>query len=196
MSTVNKIEISDGDNNGSGDFFSSLLGFCFPRGPTLPVPDPTADNYLIKLLEYEYSRTSHDRFNYLRCLAPVDRLSFQLEMVSQIEKWHQDRLTQEAIIKKGGMKMGTWRSIMKAINLQSTYKLWRSAYWGENAGNKEIVRDTSNSHNLVEQYKGSNGSKVVNVLFSSNTIWLMPDFFIRPARWNNENVSIWEEECD
>jgi hypothetical protein len=85
---------------------------------------------------------------------------------------------------------------MKAINLQSTYKLWRSAYWGENVGNKKIIRNLSRYHVFVEQYDGSSTGRPVLINFAANEIYRTADMFINPAKWSNENVSIWEEECD
>jgi hypothetical protein len=119
----------------------------------LPPPIPSSNSYLEELLIYELSRsTNSNRFCYIRCLDLIDRELFQAKMIELIKVNCQDRETQETIITQGCMKMQTWRRIMKQIKTVTTYKLWRPAYWGENAGRTKVLPYHTNLHVLVESF--------------------------------------------
>lgn len=117
-------------------------------------------NDLQELLSSEISR-KHNRFCYIRCLDPVDGLLFQAKMIQLIYETCHDRNQQETIITQGCMKMRTWRRIMKQIQTVATYKLWRKAYWGENAGRTIVYSSHTHFHVLVESFEGQSGSPVV-----------------------------------
>jgi len=161
-------------------------------------PLPTSETYLADLLRYEFSRSKRNRFCYIRCLDPVDRETFQAKMIEQIEVNCKDREKQELIITQGCMKMRTWRRIMKQICTVTTYKLWRSAYWGENAGRPNVSPTRTNYHVLVESFDGQGRSKEVNLLHSIGHIERIPSSLLSPSSWSNGKVSqqIWEEISD
>jgi hypothetical protein len=103
---------------------------------------------LQELLSSEMSR-KHNRFCYIRCLDPVDRVLFQAKMIQLIRETCHDRNQQETIITQGCLKMRTWRRIMKQIPTVATYKLWRKAYWGENSGRTIVHHTRTRFHVLV-----------------------------------------------
>lgn len=161
----------------------------------LSPPFPNSETYLEDLLRYKLSIAKRNKFCYIRCLDPIDRETFQAKMIEEVKVNCKNREIQELIITQGSMKMRTWRRIMKQICTVTTYKLWRMAYWGENAGRSEISTTHTRYHVLVESFNGRDKSKEVNLLHSFGHIERIPSSLIDPSSWSNEKASqkLWEE---
>lgn len=146
-------------------------------------PLPTSETYLADLLKFEFSRAKRNHFGYIRCLDPADRETFQAKMVEQIHENCHDPAKQEMIITQGCMKIQTWRRIMKQICTVTTYKLWRSDWWG---------------HVLMESFDGHCKSKEVNLLHSNGHIGRFSFARLYPSSWSNEKASqsFWDEVSD
>lgn len=195
---------NDDDFDESTGLLSQLKGFSAfgsvelsPLPPLPPLPIPITANHLQELLSYEMNR-KNNLFCYMRCLDPVDRALFQAKMIELILENCKDRSQQIAIITQGCMKMRTWRRIMKQIQTVNTYKLWRNAYWGENAGRKMIHKIHSIFHVLVDSFEGQSGSRTVNLLHTNGHIEVRPSLLISPSAWSNEQASqqVWDDQSD
>lgn len=199
-------DIVQGDNDDTLDDDESfgLLACLFrafavndrmPPIPTVPPPLPTSEIYLADLLRYELSRAKRNRFCYLRCLDPVDQELFQAKMVEVIEASGKERDLQELFITQGCMRMGTWRRIMQQTRTMATYKLWRAAYWGENARRPPTSSNTTNYRVLVETFVGQLEAKEVHLVHYDGHLQRVPAVCISPALWSNDQVSqqLWAE---
>lgn len=168
-----------------------------PRAPTALLPDPSSPSYLADLLLHEYNLAGKRRFCYLRCLEEPDRAAFRKKMVHLLQRNCVSRGEQEAIITQGCMHLRTWKEIvLKLPLLACTYKLWRLAFWGENAGGKVTAPIKTNYHVLIAKFEGRPGGDLVNLLITPGQIERVSYMLISPALSEDMDVTarVWDDQ--
>jgi hypothetical protein len=138
--------------------------------PRIAPPDPSSPHYIAELLRYELDSTDDSSFYYLRCLDAPDRASFQAKMAELIERSDLTKEQREAVVTQSCMLLETWKEIMQRIPLTTTYKLWRGAYWGENASTKVTRFIPTNYHVFMTTLDGNPNGNVVHLLFTPSPI--------------------------
>ncbi len=193
----------DDDADESASLLNCVARYMYGRQPAtvthMMPPDPSSPHYIADLLQYEFNRSSRRRrFCYLRCLEAPDRAAFQTKMSQLIKRNCRDKEHQERIITQGTIELRTWKEIMKKIPLFSTYKLWRVAYWGENAGRKVTRYNPMNYHVLMATFVGHPNGRFVNLLHTPGHIEQVPTALIFPALGEDPDVTsqAWGEICD
>jgi hypothetical protein len=161
------------------------------------LPDPSSPSYVADLLQYEYHKAGKRSFCYLRCLEEPDRVAFEKKMVHLIQRNCVSREHQEGVITQGCMLLRTWKEIMLKLPLVCTYKLWRLAYWGENAGRKVTAFIKTNYHVLVTTFVGQPDGPVITLLVTPGHIGQEPSMLIFPALGEDTDVTtrVWDEFC-
>jgi hypothetical protein len=192
---------SDGDYNETAGLLTRVLGRLtisdrqVAASVSEPSLDPHSDSYFSDLLDRALRQAPRMRFCYLKCLDPVDQITFKDTMVRLIKRNYTDLEMQKRIILQGCMRMGTWRTIMQRIPLACKYKLWRSAYWGENAGRTQLSTATSRYHVLVDEFGPKNSILAINLVHTEGHIEELPWALIVPADKFNQAASqnLWDE---
>ena len=128
-----------------------------------------------------------ERFCFLKCLKASDRDAF-------IEKYIAIINTDEIQWKyydKGVITVSTWMEIMRGIELQNNYRVYRDAYWGENTGIKHVSSVKVIYKSMLVEF-GSEHISTVDLLIANKHIsriyYFRRSSFVNVKQWFWDNI--------
>jgi hypothetical protein len=125
------------------------------------------------------------RFCFIKCLKSSDKEAF-------IEKYLTVLNSEEAQLKyyqHGVIKVSTWLQIMREIDLQNRYCVYRDAYWGENTGSKDVSPTKVSYKSLLVEF-GSDHICTVDLLIAHRHISRI--YLFRPSNYVNVKQWFWD----
>ena len=131
--------------------------------------------------------TIPERFCFLKCLKASDRDAFINKYITIINA---DATTQLKYYENGVIKVSTWLEIMRGIELQNNYCVYRDAYWGENTGSKNVSSVKVSYKSMLAEF-GSEHICTVDLLIANRHISRIHWF--RRSSFSNVNQWFWDK---
>lgn len=147
----------------------------------ISIPNNTLSTITWNDLRSKMDHLPH-RFCFITCLQGPDRQAF---IDAYLHVLNTDAL-QYKYYDKGFIKVNTWLKIMREIDVQYHYCIYREAYWGENTGKKEISPHRVSCKAMLVEF-GVDRVDTVNLLIADKHISTIAIFrrstFVNPKRW-------------
>lgn len=143
-----------------------------------------------KDLEAKMNEIPH-RFCFLKCLQKSDKEAFIKEYITLLNS---DK-AQLKYYESGVIKVSTWLSIMRRIELQNCYRVYRDAYWGENTGKKEVSSTKVILKSMLVEF-GTDHIDTIDLLIANRHITKI--YFFRRSNFVNVKQWFWDNiiGCD
>jgi hypothetical protein len=146
----------------------------------------------------EFER-KENRFCYLRCIHHEDREIFIVGLLEHIicSKGYNTLAKKLARIVSGGILLEDWMVVMRSItsNLQHTYVLYRSAYWGENSRRFSNSRIPADYVCKVEVFGSEERIHRIHILFNGSHLSVLSNVklsaHVNLERMVNGNVAVY-----
>jgi hypothetical protein len=107
------------------------------------------------------------RFCFIKCLMSSDKESFIREYIDVLNA----DITELKYFGRGCIKVSTWLKIMKTIDLQHRYCVYRQSYWGENTGKTDVSSQKASYKSLLVEFGHDHQITCVNLLIADTGFW-------------------------
>ena len=123
-----------------------------------------------------------ERFCFIKCLKAFDIDAFIHKYITIINT----DATQLKYYENGVIKVSTWLEIMRGIEVQNNYCIYRDAYWGENTGSKQVSSVKVIYKSMLVEF-GREHICTVDLLIANRNISRMYSFrrssFVNVKQW-------------
>jgi hypothetical protein len=126
------------------------------------------------------------RFCFIKCLESSDTESFILEYIKVVNA----ESDEVKYFRQGYIRVSTWLRIMKKIDLQHRYCVYRKSYWGENTGKSDVSPQKVSYKSLLVEFGYDHQITCVNLLIADRHISRMHMF--RRSNFVNLDQGFWD----
>ena len=161
------------------DEFTELLSDV-QTGTSLTLPIVTREGLNAKM------ESQPRRFCFIKCLSSKDQEAFKDKYLTTLNA----DASQLKYYEHGCIQVSTWLEIMRNIEVECNYRVYRNAYWGENTGSKNVSHKISDSYKSMLVEFGSEHIQTIDLLIADEHISRMVAF--RRCSFVNLKQRFWD----